>query len=88
MPLVMPWVNAQMAYLLAVQRATATIEEDRPEEPDPGDYDEIVTTKDTETINAFLSHIIHAKMRTAYTGEGINVMTQALHVEDGSLPRA
>ena len=26
-------------------------------------------------------------MRTAHTGEGINVMTQALHAEDGSLPQ-
>ena len=26
-------------------------------------------------------------MRTAYTGEGINLMTQALHAEDGSLPQ-
>ena len=26
-------------------------------------------------------------MRTAHTGEGINMMTQALHAEDGSLPQ-
>ena len=85
--LVMPWVNAWVAYLLAVWWATATIKEDKPKESDPSDYDEIVTTKDTKTIGAFTSHIIHAKMRTAYTGEGINVMTQALYVEDGSLPQ-
>ena len=47
------------------------------------EYDEVVTTKDTEMIDAFLSHIIHARVRTAYTGMGINVMTQALHAEDG-----
>ena len=59
----------------------------KPEESDPGDYDEIVITEYTETIDAFSSCVIHAKMRTAHTGEGINVMTQALHAEDGSLPQ-
>ena len=53
-------------------------------ETDPSDYDEMVTTKDTETTDAFSSHVIHARMRTAHTGEGINVMTDA---EDGSLPQ-
>ena len=76
-----------MAYLLAVQQATATIEDNEQGKSDPGDYDEIVTTKDTETIDSFSSHVIHAKMRTAHIGDGINVMTQALHAEDGSLPQ-
>ena len=84
-----PWVNARVAYLLVVWQATATIEDSKAVagESDSSEYDEIVTTKDTKTIDAFSSHIIHAKMRTAHTGEGINVMTQALHVEDGSLPQ-
>ena len=51
---------------------------------DPTDYDEVVITKDTETIDAFLSHVIHAKTKTAYTGVGLNVMTQA---KNGSLPQ-
>ena len=51
------------------------------------EYDEVVTTKDTEMIDAFSSHIIHVRVRTAYTGVGLNVMTQALHAEDGSLPQ-
>ena len=87
--LVMPWVNAQVAYLLTVQWATATIEDGKivAGESDPSEYDEIITTKDTETIDTFSSHIIHARTRTAHTGEGINVMTQALHAEDGSLPQ-
>ena len=84
-----PWVNAQVAYLLAVWWATATIEDGKAAagESDPREYDEIVTTKDNETINAFSSHVIHARIRTAHTGEGINVMTQALCMEDGSLPQ-
>ena len=43
--LVMPWVNARVAYPLAVWRTTATIGDGKPEESDPSDYDEIVTTK-------------------------------------------
>ena len=54
---------------------------------DSSEYNEIITTKDAKTIDAFSSHVIHAKMRTAHTGEGINVITQALHVKDGSLPQ-
>ena len=54
-------------------------------ESDPSENNEVVTTKDTETINTFSSHVIHAMTGTAYTGMRVNVMTQALHVEDGSL---
>ena len=79
----------RVAYLLTVPQTTGTIENGKAfaGESDPSEYDEIVTTEDTETIDAFSSHVIHAKMRTAHTGEGINVMTQALHAEDGSLPQ-
>ena len=48
-------------------------------------YDELVTTKDTKMIDAFSSHIIHVRTRTAYTGVGLNAMTQALCVGDGSI---
>ena len=84
----MPWANTWVAYLLAVQWATATIEDGKVAawESDPSDYNELITTKDTKTIDTFSSHIIHARMRTAHTGERIDVMIQALHTEDGSLP--
>ena len=84
-----PWVNAQVAYLLAVWWATATIEDGKvvAGKSNPSKYDEVVTTNDTETIDAFSSHDIHARMRTTHTREGINVMTQALCMEDGSLPQ-
>ena len=81
--LAMPWENTQVV----VWQATATIEDSKPEEPDPSSYDEIVTTEEAETIDAFSSQIIHAKTKTVHRGEGINMMTQALHVEDGSLPQ-
>ena len=84
-----PWVNAWVAYLLMVRQATATVEDDKvvAEVLDLTAYDELVTTKDTEMIDAFSSHIIHARMRTAYMGVGLNVITQALCAEDGSLPQ-
>ena len=64
----MPWINAQVAYLLAVWWATATIEDGKADAGDsePSEFDEIVTTKDNETIDAFSSHVIHARTRTAH----------------------
>ena len=56
-------------------------------ESNPSEYNEVVTTKDTENIDAFSSCIIHVRTGTAYTGMGLNVMTWALHTEDGSLPQ-
>ena len=50
-----------MAYLLAVRQATATIEDGNPEESDSNDYEEIITTKEEETLDAFSSQVIHAK---------------------------
>ena len=47
--------KCQVAYLLAVRWATATIEDGNPEESDFSDYDETVTTKEAETIDAFSS---------------------------------
>ena len=87
--LAITWVNAWVAYLLVVWWATATVEDDKVAsgKSDPSEYDEVVTTKDSETIDAFLSCIIHVKTGTAYTGEGINVMTQTLCAEDGFLPQ-
>ena len=54
---------------------------------DPNEYNEVVTTKDSKTTDAFLSNVIHARTGMAHIGEGINMMTQALLVEDGSLPQ-
>ena len=50
-----------------------------------GGYDQMVLTKNTETVDAFSLCVITAKANTAHTGERINVITQALCVEDGSL---
>ena len=54
---------------------------------DPVEYDEIVTTKDSEMIDAFSSRITHTRAKTAFTGVRLNVMTQALHADEGPLPQ-
>ena len=87
--LAMPCANAQVAYLLAVWGATATVEDGKfvAGESDPSEYVQVVITKDTETFDAFSSCIIHERAGTAYTSVGLNVMTQALHIEKVSLPQ-
>ena len=51
------------------------------------EYDEVVITKNTETVDAFSSHVIPMKVEKAYKGECINIMTQVLQTKDGSLPQ-
>ena len=85
--LVMPWANARVAYLLSVHRSMTTVVDDQTLECiDPLGYDEVVFTRNTETIDAFPSCDIPMKVEKAYTGECINVMTQVLWTEDSSLP--
>ena len=71
------------------EREIATVADDKVAigVSDPVKYYEVVTTKETEMIDAFLSCIIHAKTGSACTGVRLNVMTQALCAEDGSLPQ-
>ena len=57
------------------------------EESQLDEYDEVVIIKNMETVDAFSSHGIPIKAEKAYTGEHINVMTQALWAEEGSLPQ-
>ena len=51
------------------------------------EYDEVVVTKNMKTVDIFSSCVIPMKVEKAYMGEHINVMTQALQAEDGSLPQ-
>ena len=87
--LVTPWVNIWVAYLLVIWWATTTVEDGKVATKvlDPTEYDEIVTTKDNEMIDAFLSKIIHARTKPAFTSVRLNVMTKALHAREGSLPQ-
>ena len=81
--LVMPWANAQVGHLLSVQRATATVEDSQvARKSSLSEYDEVVVTKNMETIDAFSSYVIPMKAEKVYTRERINVMTQALPAKD------
>ena len=74
-------------YILMVQQATAMVEDNKVTTKvlDPTGYDEIVTTKESKMIDTFLSKIIHARMKTAFTGVRLNVITQVLYAEERSL---
>ena len=86
--LAMPWVNAWMAHLLSVQSATARVEDSQAMgESSLSGYNEVVIIKKAETIDAFPSHVTPMKTEKAYLRGRINVMTQALQVEDRSLPQ-
>ena len=86
--LAISWVNAQVAHLLSVWRAAATVKDDQiAGNSNLGGYDEMVLIQNTETIDAFSSCVITAKASTAHTSERIDVMTQAVCVEDSSLPQ-
>ena len=79
-----PWVNPHVAYPLAVQSATTTVEDDKvaTKVVDPTKYDKIVTTKGS----TFSSQIIHAWRKTTCTSASLNVMMHALCGEEGLLP--
>ena len=86
--LVMPWVNARVAHLLSVCRVVVIVVGNKTtESANPNGYNEVVITRNTETIDTFSSHVIPIKAEKAYMGEHINVMTHALQTEDGSLPQ-
>ena len=85
--LAMPWVNARAAHLLAIRRMTPVEVGDDQEEGCDTDQDCLLMyTQKVETLEPFSSHVIPVKMTEAYLGEHLNVMVQALHAQDGTLP--
>ena len=68
--LVMPWANARVAHLLSVCRAVATVVDDKTaESANLNGYDEVVFTRNMETIDALSSHVLPAKAEKAYMGD-------------------
>ena len=55
------------------------------EESSSDNYDQVMFTQNVETIEAFPSCMVPVKVAKAYTGGYIDIMTQALQTEDGSL---
>ena len=85
--LAMPWVNARVAHLLAVRRMTPVEVGNDQEEGCKTDQDSpLMYTQKVETLEPFSSHVIPMKMMEAYLGEHLNMMVQALHAQDGTLP--
>ena len=76
--LAMPWANARVVHQLSICQATATLLKDQTSESaNSNGYNEVVFTRNLETIEAFSSWVISVKAEKAYTGECINVTTQA-----------
>ena len=85
--LAMPRANVRAAHLLAVQRMTPMEMGIGQEEGyDIDDDNPLMYTQKAETLEPFSSHVIPVKTVKAYLGEHINVMVQALHTQDGTLP--
>ena len=60
--LAMPWANARVAHLLAVHRMmTVGIGNDPEEKIDANDYNSLMCTQKTETIEPFSCHIVTVK---------------------------
>ena len=84
-----PWANARVEHLLAIQRMMPEEVGDDQEEGCNADQDgPLMYTQKAETLEPFSSHVIPMKMAEVYLEECINVMVQALHAQDGTLPLA
>ena len=81
--LAIPWANARAGHLLAFWRMTPVEVGNGQEEG----YDSpLMYIQKAETLEPFSSHVIPMKSVKAYLGECINIMVQALHAWDGTLP--
>ena len=84
--LAMPWANARAAHLLAIRRMMPVEVRNDQEEGYNTDQDGFVMhTQKVETLEPFSSHVIPVKTIEAYLGECLNVMVQALYIQDGTL---
>ena len=85
--LAMPWVNARVAHLLPIRRMTPVEVGGDQEEGCETDQDSpLMHTQKVETLEPFSSHVIPMRMMEAYLGECLNIMVQALHAQDSTLP--
>ena len=82
----MPWMNARAAHLLAVRRmAPVKVGNDHEEGYNTNQDGFVMHTQKVETLEPFSSHVIPMKMTEAHLGEHLNVMVQALYIQDGTL---
>ena len=85
--LAMPWENARVAHLLAIRRVTPVGVGGDQEEGCKTDQDSpLMYTQKGEMLEPFSSHVITMRMMEVYLGEHLNIMVQASHAQDGTLP--
>ena len=85
--LVMPWANARAAHLLAIRRmAPVEVEDTHEKRYDFNEDSFMMYTQKVETLEPLSSHVIPMKTTEAYLRERLNVMVQALYIQDGTLP--
>ena len=81
------WANARAAHLLAIRRMTPVeVGNDQDGRYDADQDSPLMYTQRVEILEPFSSHVIPMKMMEAYLGEHLNMMVQALHGQDGTLP--
>ena len=81
------WVNARAAHLLAIRRMTPVkVGNDQDGGYDADQDSPLMYTQRVEILEPFSSHVVPVKMMEAYLGEHLNMMVQALHAQDGTLP--
>ena len=85
--LAMPWANIRAAHLLSVRRMMLVeVGNDQEEGYDTNKDSPLMYTQKVETLEPFYSHVVPVKTTKAYLGERLNMMVQALHAQDGTLP--
>ena len=84
--LAMPWANARVAHLLAIRRMTPGVGSDWEEGYKTNQDSPLMHTQKVETLEPFSSHVIPMRIMEAYLGKLLNIMVQALHAQDGTLP--
>ena len=62
------------------------LEDQTTESANPNGYDKVVFRRNAD-YRSFSSQVISVKVENTYNGECINIMTQALRTEDGTLPQ-
>ena len=85
--LAMPWANARAVHLLAIRRMTPVeVGNDQDGRYDADQDSPLMYTQRVEILEPFSSHVIPMMLMEVYLGEHLNVMVQALHAQDGTLP--
>ena len=82
-----PWANARLVHLLAIGRMVPVeVGNDQDGRYDADQDSPSMYTQRVEILEPFSFHVIPVKMTEAYLGEHLNMIVQALHAQDGTLP--